>query len=105
MFTSASTLFQCPPGSQFVDYSGSLFGPNAVETYVSGWYYPVLTSVFQFSCSPCSNGLYVLEGGKSNGTVGGAVNPVCQVCPFGAVCQNGRITAAPGFWGSTVVRN
>ncbi len=48
----------------------------------------------------CGEGLYSLQGGSSNGSVGVSFNRPCYTCPLGGVCNTGGVVASAFHWGA-----
>lgn len=93
------TVLYCPTGRkmQFLNFS------NTITARTRDFSCKVRVTGLEYSCLPCSGGLYSLQRGQICGTY---LTPGfrCLSCPFGANCSK-NIVALPIFWGFEVSKN
>ena len=103
MSTTASTAFQCPAGSNFVDTYGGLYGPAGaypVQDPACPSGYDILQSTLQFQCARCAPGTYSVTPSTTTGAPNSTVAQLCRPCPLGGQCgADGGVVATPGYWG------
>ncbi len=88
--TLGTVLIAAPVLSSFREFT-SLFPLSALQL-----------STISIGCAPCSDFTYTqTPSWTSNGSLPSSVIPSCLQCPTGGRCQNGSITALPGYWGAT----
>ena len=93
------TALFCPMGSdlKFINFS------NEITTFTKNVSCKIIVTGLDYSCVPCSAGLYSLQRGQAFGTYL-ATGFQCLMCPFGANCSK-NIAAKPNFWGFEISKH